>query len=65
MAEVFHCLGCGGPIDDPSLPDILTARKRSRLPSFSDKETDPQTGYFHVVCFIGQRGYQLVDDDFV
>ena len=58
MAEVVHCRGCGAPIDDTGAPDIIVAKKRSRLPSFSDKETEDQIGHFHLPCFTGQRGYK-------
>jgi hypothetical protein len=60
VAEVVHCRGCGAPIEDVAAPDIIKAKRRSRLPSFSDRETESQLAYFHILCFTGQRGYKPV-----
>jgi hypothetical protein len=60
VAEIVYCRGCDGPIEDVSGPEVIKAKK-GRLPSLSDKQIEDEIGYFHAVCFSGQRGYERID----
>ena len=55
-------MGCNGPIEDPSAPDVVRAQKTVKPPTLAGriKEAGDDIAYFHAGCFRGQFGYEPV-----
>jgi hypothetical protein len=60
MAEAIRCMGCSGPIEDVSSPDIVRATKTVKPPTLSGKlqAAGDDVAYFHSGCLRSQRSYE-------
>ncbi|HEX2148905.1 MAG TPA: hypothetical protein VHI31_01835 [Actinomycetota bacterium] len=58
MTEAIRCMGCSGPIEDLSSPDIVRATKSVKPPTLTGRlKADDDVAYFHSGCFRTQGGY--------
>ncbi len=59
MAEAIRCVGCSGPIENVSSPEVIRATKTVKPATLAGKlKAESDTAYFHAGCFHSQVGYE-------